>query len=74
MSRSHAMDSAACWCNPELFVPCTECTPEQYTGAQMAGLTKMPTDEGCWACVHGLRRITRDEAAKTTQCVVAVHW
>ena len=74
MNRPHAMDSAACWCQPNLYVPCTECEPVRYAGAASASLTKLPDDPGCWACTKGLRKITATEAAATTLCVVVVHW
>lgn len=73
MSRPHS-DNAACWCAPRLYVPCPECAPREYRGAASATLFKMPTAPSCWACTNGLRAITPDEAAVTTECVVAVHF
>ena len=73
MNRRHAMDSAACWCEPALFIPCPECEPQSYRGAAQASLLAMPMEKGCWACANGLRAVTRAEASANDACVVLVH-
>ena len=73
MSRQHT-DGAACWCAPRLYVPCPQCEPDDYVGAASATLFAMPKAASCWACTNGLRAITREEAALSTECVIAVHW
>ena len=50
--RTHNSDSNECWCHPDLWQPCPECTsgPTTETEHFLRVDTVEPSDPNCWRC------------------------